>query len=149
MLTKFVMRTSHKHAFTLVELMIVVVILGVLAAIVIPQFSTAASEASENALKANLRNVRQQIVLYKQEHNGYPTLANFSDQLLLLSTKDGSTAAVGTSGYPLGPYLQKIPKNPYTGNNSVGDGAIGSSDWYYDESTGDFAANDHADRADY
>ena len=54
-----------KSGFTLVEILIVVVILGILAAIVIPSFSNASSDAKLANLKSNLQTVRCQIQLYK------------------------------------------------------------------------------------
>ncbi len=131
------------RAFTLVEILVVVVILGILAAIVIPQFSTASQDSKESALQQDLFRIRQQIELYANHHNGsYPTLANFINQMTLPSDIDGNTAAIGTAGYQYGPYLQKMPNNPFTDTVPIGDGAVGSSAWYYDESTGHIAPND-------
>jgi general secretion pathway protein G len=134
------------RAFTLVEILIVVVILGILAAIVIPQFSTAAESSKESALKQDVFRFRAQIELYKHQHNGNPpSLASFIDQMTLATDKDGNTAAIGTPGYPLGPYLPSIPRNPFTDTIPLGDGAVGTSAWYYDETTGHIAANDSAE----
>lgn len=132
-----------RSAFTLVEVLIVVIILGILAAIVVPQFTNASSDAKMTSLKTNLQTIRGQIQLYKLQHNDtYPTAAGFVNQMTLASKADGSTAAVGTAGFDLGPYLQTIPANPYTNANAVGAGAVGTSDWFYDEATGTFRAND-------
>ena len=139
-------RRLATRGFTLVEILVVVVILGVLAAIVLPQFSNAAGDSKDSALQQNLFRMRQQIELYRQQHNGdYPTLANFIEQMTLVSDQTGATAAIGTSGYTLGPYLQKMPRNPYTDTVPIGDGAVGTSAWYYDESTGHIAPNDSAE----
>ena len=136
--------------FTLVEILIVVVILGILAAIVVPQFTSAAGESRDNSLKMSLYRIRQQIEVYKQQHNStYPTLADFEDQMTQASNADGDTAAPGTGGYPLGPYIREIPKNPHTSGTTVGGGAVGSSDWYYDQTTGEFRANHHDDYVNY
>lgn len=139
--------SARRRAFTLVEILVVVVILGILAAIVVPQFSNAADDTKESAMKQNLVRMRQQIELYRQEHNGnHPTLANFIDQMTLASDQTGATAAIGTADYPFGPYLQKMPRNPYTDTIPIGDGAVGTSAWYYDETTGHIAPNDSAER---
>lgn len=141
---------TSRRAFTLVEILIVVVILGILAAIVIPQFSSASDVSRENALKTTLYRIRNQIELYNQQHAGnYPTLADFEDQMVLVSNELGQTAAIGTDGYVFGPYLQEMPFNPFTSGKSVGDGAVGTSDWYYNESTGEFRANNAAEQRAY
>ncbi len=140
----------RRPGFTLVELLIVVTILGIVAAVVINLFSTAADDARASALQMNLHRVREQIMIYYQEHgNTYPQLTNFEQQMTLASDTAGNTAAVGTAGYDFGPYLRDMPPNSFTGGVTVGNGAIGSSDWYYDETTGDFRANDSAASASY
>src|SRR5438046_2546568 len=60
------------RAFTLIETLIVVVILGILATIVIPQFSNASVNAKENMLKDELRYLRTQVVVYKAQHHDVP-----------------------------------------------------------------------------
>src|SRR3954469_4596361 len=69
-------RLSSRGGFTLIEILIVVVILGILATIVIPQFSDASVTARENTLKDEIRYLRTQIVVYKAQHHdvacGYP-----------------------------------------------------------------------------
>ena len=114
--------------FTLVEVLIVVIILGILAAIVVPQFTNASSSTQVTSLTQNLQSIRGQIQLYKAQHNDtWPTAASFVNQMTLNSKSDGTTAALGTSGYALGPYLQAIPNNPYTSTNTIGSGAVGTS----------------------
>ena len=58
-----------KKGFTLVEILIVVVILGILAAIVIPQFTDASTEAKISSMRSDLQMMRSQIELYKVQHN--------------------------------------------------------------------------------
>jgi general secretion pathway protein G len=143
------MRRSNR-GFTLVEILIVVIVLGILAAIVVPQFTDASTDAKLSALKTNLQIVRGQIQLYRVQHNETnPALDTFTDQMTKASKADGTTAAPGTAGFNLGPYLQSIPNNPYTGANTVGNGAVGSSDWFYNATTGEFKANNHADYTTY
>lgn len=138
-------RNVARRAFTLVEIMIVILILGVLAAIVIPQFTSAQATARDNSIKMDLHRIRQQIQIYAEQHSSvYPKLATFEAQMTLASDLMGATATPGTSGYNLGPYLREVPINPYTANNTVSAGAVGSSAWYYNESNGDFRANDSA-----
>src|SRR6202012_2734477 len=58
-----------KKGFTLIEILIVVIILGILAAIVIPQFSNASTSAKSSNLASQLQTLRSQIQLYKLQHN--------------------------------------------------------------------------------
>lgn len=131
-------RRRSSGAFTLVEVLIVVIVLGILAAIVVPQFSSASSDANLAALKTNLQTIRAQIELYKTQHNGtYPTLTNFSTQMT------AGTKVDGTAGTDFGPYLQSIPNNPFSNVNTLSTSAAAATlGWYYNETTGDFRAND-------
>ena len=143
-------RQTARRGFMLVEILVVVVILGILAAIVVPQFSSASQDTKESALQQDVFRLRQQVELYKNQHNGnYPTLANFIDQMTLASNEAGATAPIGTAGYPLGPYMTSMPKNPFTDTIPIGNGAVGTSAWYYDENTGEIAPNDSAEHRAY
>ena len=120
-----------RPGFTLIEILIVVVILGILASIVIPQFSNAAHSARENTLKDDLRYLRTQIVVYKAQHGdaapGYPnadkratpTWDLFQSQMTMYTNSKSDTSISGSASYPFGPYLQKIPPNPLTNVTKV------------------------------
>ncbi|MGD9900702.1 MAG: type IV pilin protein [Calditrichaceae bacterium] len=69
MLKKF--RTSNEKGFTLIELMIVVAIIGILAAIAIPNFMNYQCKAQQSEAKANLGNIRTAQEAYFAEHNLY------------------------------------------------------------------------------
>ena len=67
------LRTSRlPRGFTLVEILIVVMILGILAAVAIPKFANASQSARESSLKDNLRLLRTQLGVYKSQHSLYP-----------------------------------------------------------------------------
>lgn len=129
------------RGLTLIEVLIVLIVLALLAAIVTPQFTRADTDGRLSVLKANLLEVRAQIRLYRTQHGDrYPDLDPFVQQLTACSTPDGSPGA-GDGQHGLGPYLRAIPPNPYTGGATVGNGPIGTSDWHYDPATGLFRAN--------
>ena len=125
------MRTNKKSGFTLVEILIVVVILGILAAIVIPQFSQASLEAREASLISNLQTMRSQIELYKIQHlEILPADAATLTTVLTTQTDIDGAAWVdlATSGTAFGPYMRIIPDNPFSNGNTV-DGV--ADDWLY------------------
>ena len=143
-----------KRGFTLVEILIVVVILGILAAIVVPQFTQASTEAKLNSLCSNLQSLRSQIELYKVQHNDVsPTLADFTEQMTETSDIDGTTSGdkVRTTTYCYGPYLERVPENPF--NNLATLVAItdpcqagsGGAGWAYLAATGQIYADDDFD----
>jgi general secretion pathway protein G len=142
-----------EKGFTLVEILIVVVILGILAAIVIPQFTSASTEARESALVSDLQAVRSQIELYKIQHLGDALpgagTATFFEAMEGTTDIDGAVVAVGTAGAK-GPYMQALPVNPFStadpATNLVRmDGAAAGADtdhWRFDTTTGAFQADD-------
>src|SRR3982750_4859412 len=89
----------NNKGFTLVEILIVVIILGILAAIVIPQFTNASTDARKNSLTSQLQTVRSQLELYKLQHNDkLPTFAGATadlqwEQMTLQTDVNGSTTA--------------------------------------------------------
>ena len=127
-----------RYAFTLVELLIVVIILGILAAVVIPQFSDASTDARVSSLTTNLATIRGQLEFYKMQHNGnYPT-----DNTTFAAQMTAGTDILGAPGTQFGPYLQRVPNNPFTNTNTVVGGSTGSDAWFYTGLTGVFLADD-------
>jgi len=122
---------KRARAFTLVEILIVVVLLAVLAAIVLPSISKGTTMAKESALASELGLLRRFVLIYASQHlevgPGYPngnaaaapTDAAFRDQAMLSSRASGLTAAVGTPGFTYGPYLSRIPANPFNKKDTV------------------------------
>jgi len=141
-------RTLKAKGFTLVEILIVVVILGILAAIVIPQFTSASESAKASSLVTQLQTIRSQLELYQLQHNGdYPTQADFWDQLTEETNLAGSTTIVGTEN-TYGPYLQKTIVNPFEDSSTIvadttGDvdtGAAAGVGFLYNPNTGEIKA---------
>ncbi|UCC22677.1 MAG: prepilin-type N-terminal cleavage/methylation domain-containing protein [Planctomycetota bacterium] len=146
-----------KSGFTLVEILIVVVILGILAAIVIPQFTSASTEAKESALVSDLQSVRSQIELYKIHHNDNVPGTQGETFVVAMTSLTNQDGVVDTSGgtdpaYRFGPYMREIPINPFNDLNTVSEGAtaiVGQGDdstgWHVVTSgvdAGLFQAND-------
>jgi prepilin-type N-terminal cleavage/methylation domain-containing protein len=164
----------NKRAFTLVEILIVVVLLAILALVVLPMVSGSVISARESALAHDLSMLRRYVLIYTAQHlevpPGYPdgdrtqapTEQAFIDQIMLSSNANGQTAAIGTPGFPRGPYLMKIPVNPLNHKSTVqvlGDGAAfpanadGSHGWIYKPETAevrsDFGGTDDNGRQYY
>ena len=130
---------SARKGFTLIEILIVVIILGILAAIVIPQFSSASSDAKKAALQSTVQTLRSQIALYKLQHG---------DTLPDLAT-GGWTTLTQTSVYQgttVGPYMQAVPVNSLTNGSVVKNGAnppvaVAGADFVYDYNAGTGSGN--------
>lgn len=115
---------STDRGFTLTELLVIFVILGVLAAIVAPQFSSAAVDARANGVQAHLTTLEVQLELFRARNGRYPTLTE-------LAQPPGDGARGGSFGVLIDQrYLEAAPVNPLTGGDTVG------VDWLYDEATG-------------
>jgi general secretion pathway protein G len=117
------MKRTNKSGFTLVEILIVVIILGILAAIVIPQFTNASEDARKSSLSSQLQTLRSQIELYKlQHHDELPNIVGGVDtagsedytnwEPLTTKTLADHSAAAATATDAFGPYMQAPPKNP-------------------------------------
>jgi general secretion pathway protein G len=147
MMTTPIRRAAAK-GFTLIELLIVVIIIAILAAIAIPQFSSSSGDAQESTMGANLATMRSAIELYRVQHNNmYPSIIGTGgataaactgaspagtvgagtanqeqaliDQLTMFSDAFGHTCSVAAPGYTFGPYLRAIPVEPVTNSNVV------------------------------
>ena len=134
--------TARRSAFTLIEVLIVVVIMAILAATIIPQFTDSTKDAKASTVKFNLATLRSQVQLYRTQHNGL----NPSATLVELTTSTGIDGSQGTgAAFPYGPYLRQIPVNPFSNSNTVTvitvDPAVagsvtGTGGWLYNLTTG-------------
>ncbi len=118
------MTRNMKRGFTLVEILIVVIILGILAAIVIPQFTNASQDARKSSLVSQLQTMRSQVELFKLQHRDtYPTsdgtLTGTWDWSLLIGKTNDDRTTTGTPKF--GPYLQATPVNP------INDASVGAA----------------------
>lgn len=112
------MQRNRSNAFTLVEILIVVVILGILAAIVVPQFTKASESAVRSTLKSQLQTIVSQVELYRVRNKGiYPTLGD--------GASDNGWGVLITENY-----LKTEPLNSYVGLTSLvtGDNTVMTTD---------------------
>jgi general secretion pathway protein G len=141
----------NRHGFTLIEVLIVVVILAVLAAVIIPHVTDVSDDAKTSTLKHNLYTLRAQIGMYTVTHNGaFPTIQNQTiPQLVSATNAAGQIGPAGTD-YPYGPYMAggRFAVNPFDQKNTVTATSVfpptaSTSDggWLYMESTGQIAPN--------
>jgi len=96
-LTRKKSRKGNFKGFTLVELVVVLVILGVLVALAVPRFTASATKAKETTFCSNVRTIKSQLELYKMTTGSYPTADSFESFL-----NDPN-------------YFERAPINPYTG----------------------------------
>lgn len=145
-------RDRRRNAFTLIEVLIVVIIMAVLAATIIPQFSSSTTDAKDSSLKFNLHTLRSQIEMYKVHHSGkLPLLATFTDQMTKATDISGATGTGATFIY--GPYFQGlVPTNPFNNSNALvastatteaeAKAAVaGTEGWQYNATTGGIYPN--------
>ncbi len=106
----------HKHGFTLIEVMIVVVTLGILAVLVVPQLASATEDATRTAIRAQLAMIDKQVELYKSERDGDLPTSHATEPMGDAGTNGGWGILVA------GEYLKEQPINAYTGRSAVIEG---------------------------
>jgi type II secretory pathway pseudopilin PulG len=149
------------RAFTVVELLIVVFALGILATVVIPQFSMAGQHARQNTLKDELQYLRTQVAVFKAQHQdvppGYsagnpassPSAEQFAAQMTEHSNLKFQLSLSDSTSFPYGPYLKQVPANPVNGfctlemigNNQPMPAPDGRTGWIYKPQTQELIAN--------
>ena len=102
--------SAVQRGFTLIEIMVVVVIMGVLAALVVPKLMGRTDEARIVAAKQDIATIMQALKLYKLDNQRYPTT---EQGLAALTTRP--TTGPAANGWKTGGYLDKVPKDPWGG----------------------------------
>lgn len=134
-----------RTGFSLLELMLVVVVIGLIAAIAIPRMSRGAAGATDASLTGTLAVVRDGIDRYAAEHNGaYPAAATIAAQLTTYTDANGNAQATKDSTFIYGPYVRSIPAVPVGAKK--GQSGIAAADgaavgWLYTATTGAITAN--------
>jgi general secretion pathway protein G len=110
--------TNRRPGFTLVELLIVIIVIAVLAAIAIPKFVNSSARSKESSLHADLKLVRNAVALFQNDTGYYP--ATLSDIAAITAPANGKDST-GTSQTILssnwkGPYIATLPTDPVSGN---------------------------------
>ena len=138
---KNISRCSNRRAFgfTLVELLVVVMILGILAAIVVARFTRASLDAQTANLKSQLQTMRAAIQLYRVQHRDVPPdLVGTNWSAFIDKTDSWGNPSVDPHDW--GPYMQDQPRNPLANSNVISDKADPGVGWVYDKASGTIAA---------
>ena len=99
---------TWQHGFTLLEVMVVVVILGILAALVVPRIISRPDEARVIAAKQDIASLMQALKLYRLDNQRYPTTDQGLQALIIKPA-----AAPVLPNWKAGGYIERLPKDPW------------------------------------
>eukprot|EP01133_Synstelium_polycarpum_P018629 gene18629-22293_t len=101
-------RQRRARGFTLIEIMVVVVIMGILASLVVPKLIARTGESKVAAAKVDIATVMQALKLYRLDNQRYPTTEQGLHALI-----EKPTTGPAANGWKTGGYLEKMPKDPW------------------------------------
>ncbi|MCL6484614.1 type II secretion system major pseudopilin GspG [Janthinobacterium lividum] len=101
-------RQRRARGFTLIEIMVVVVIMGILASLVVPKLIARTGESKVAAAKVDIATVMQALKLYRLDNQRYPTTEQGLQALI-----EKPSAGPAANGWKAGGYLEKMPKDPW------------------------------------
>ena len=130
----------QRFAFTLVELVVVILILGILAGVAAPKFLNTSQTATDNGLRQTLSIVRDAIELYTAENNG--TLPPCSDPNSSLQTALDEYIRGTFPDSPVGAKNGNV--EAASGNSALSATASATEGWKYNTTTGEFICNSDA-----
>ncbi|MEB0134195.1 type II secretion system major pseudopilin GspG [Actimicrobium sp. CCC2.4] len=102
------LRAAVARGFTLIEIMVVVVIMGILAALVVPKLMGRTDDARVTAARQDIATVMQALKLYKLDNQRYPTTEQGLSALVIKPT-----SGPDARGWKTGGYIDKLPKDPW------------------------------------
>jgi prepilin-type N-terminal cleavage/methylation domain-containing protein len=144
------MRRNIQGGFTLIEVLAVVVVLAILAAVIIPQYTDSATESKIGTTRYNVQSLRSLIQVYRGQHGGKLPSGDLHE---LIQSTDASGATGTGAAFPYGPYVTEIPKNALTdssvvtvisNNPATASDATGTGGWLYNPATGGIWIDDNA-----
>ena len=135
----FRQKFQNQSGFTLMEILIVVILMGILAMVVIPQISVSSEDTKVSTLQSNLTQIRSLLEVYYAQHtetypgqvdhstgSGAPAddaaaAVSFIAQLAQYTKSSGQASATDRANFPLGPYIKtkSLPPNPFNNKSSV------------------------------
>lgn len=128
MLTKIV---KNQKGFTLIELMIVIAIIGILAAIAIPQFAAYRQRGVKSTMDADVKNIATAVEAYFQDFNSYPTQTAFTTTAVIgnntVKASQGNTISI--SGTASTYAITVINPNSVSGSKTLVMDQLGTKTW--------------------
>lgn len=134
---------GQRRGFSLIELVVVLVIIGLLAAVAVSRLGRMVESTNDAALQRNLQTLRKAIETYSAEHGAYPSAANIVPQLTGYTDAAGNLSAAKVDPFVYGPYLREVPPVPTgsaRGSRGIAAARGAGVGWVYSEADGNIAA---------